>query len=175
MIWSGVAVRYRLKWPFSELFFIFEASLTEIIASSELPCTPDPASQIKRNAPNGHMLILSELLYSTRLVRITESGEVGFRLRISPRIRSQNRNGSKGCVSDLCWTDSCKKIKKSGSLLCPFKLWDYPYLWAREEEGEEQEGAESQLVWPEHPSFGTWSLVHVACQQKTIQMSSLLV
>jgi hypothetical protein len=48
-----------------------------------------------------------------------------------------------------------QKIEKSGSLPCPFNLWGYPYLWAHEEEGEEQEGAESRLVWPEHPSFGT--------------------
>jgi len=33
-----------------------------------------------------------------------------FRLRISPRIRSQNRNGLKCSVTDLCWTDLCKNL-----------------------------------------------------------------
>jgi hypothetical protein len=31
-------------------------------------------------------------------------------------------NGSKGCAKDPCQTPLCKKIKKSGSLPCPFKL-----------------------------------------------------
>jgi hypothetical protein len=31
-------------------------------------------------------------------------------------------NGSKGCAKDPCRTPLCKKIKKSGSLPCPFKL-----------------------------------------------------
>ncbi len=40
---------------------------------------------------------------------------------ISLRIRGQNRNGSKGCVRDLCRNDLPKNIGKSGSLACPFK------------------------------------------------------
>jgi hypothetical protein len=45
-----------------------------------------------------------------------------FLLQKSPRIRTQNRNGSKGCVRDLCRTDVCKNIRKPGSLPCPFYL-----------------------------------------------------
>ncbi len=44
-----------------------------------------------------------------------------FLLRISPRIRSQNRNGPKGSVRDLCRTDLCKNNRgTSASLPCPF-------------------------------------------------------
>ncbi len=46
---------------------------------------------------------------------------VDLGLRISPRIRSQNRNISIGCVSDLCRTYLCKKVEKTGSLPCSFK------------------------------------------------------
>ncbi len=49
---------------------------------------------------------------------------VVFRLRISPRIRSQNRNGSKCSVRDLCRTDLCKNPRKSASLPCPFRYAD---------------------------------------------------
>jgi hypothetical protein len=44
-----------------------------------------------------------------------------FRLRISPRIRSQNRNGSMCIVRDICQTYLCKNPRKSASLPCPFK------------------------------------------------------
>jgi hypothetical protein len=56
-------------------------------------------------------------------LRLGESASRGvvFRLRISPRIRSQNRNGSKCSVRDLCRTDLCKNPRKSASLPCPFK------------------------------------------------------
>jgi hypothetical protein len=47
---------------------------------------------------------------------------VDFRMWISPRIRSQNRNGLKGSVMDLGQSDLCKNIGKTGSLSCPFKL-----------------------------------------------------
>jgi hypothetical protein len=49
-------------------------------------------------------------------------GELGFvfRLRISSRIRSQNRNGSKCSVRVLCRTDLCKNPRKSASLPCPY-------------------------------------------------------
>jgi hypothetical protein len=46
---------------------------------------------------------------------------VVFQLRISPRIRSPNQNGSKCSVRDLCQTDFCKNPRKSSSLPCPFK------------------------------------------------------
>ncbi len=44
-----------------------------------------------------------------------------FRLRISPRIRSQKRNGSKVSVRDLWGPNFCKNPRKSASLPCPFK------------------------------------------------------
>ncbi len=44
-----------------------------------------------------------------------------FRLRISSRIWSQNRNGSKRSVMDLCRTGLCQPPKKSASLPCPFQ------------------------------------------------------
>ncbi len=43
-----------------------------------------------------------------------------FRLRISPRIRSRNRNGSKCSVRDLCRTDLRKNPRKPVSLPSPF-------------------------------------------------------
>ncbi len=55
--------------------------------------------------------------------RLAES--LVFRLRISPRIRSQNRNGSKCSARDLCRTDLCKNLGKSASLPCPFNLQIY--------------------------------------------------
>jgi hypothetical protein len=56
---------------------------------------------------------------SRRLPGSASRGVV-FRLRSSPRIRSQNRNGSKCTVKDLCRTDLCKNPRKSASLPCPF-------------------------------------------------------
>ncbi len=55
--------------------------------------------------------------------RLPDSASWGvvFRLRISPRIRSQNWNGSKRSVMDLCRTVLCKNPRKSASLPCPFK------------------------------------------------------
>ncbi len=47
---------------------------------------------------------------------------VNFPIWISPRIWSQNRNGLKDSVRDLCQSDSSKNIEKTGSLPCPFKL-----------------------------------------------------
>jgi hypothetical protein len=46
---------------------------------------------------------------------------VVFRLRISPWIRSQKRNGSKVSVRDLWGPNICKNPRKSVSLPCPFK------------------------------------------------------
>ncbi len=39
-----------------------------------------------------------------------------------PRIRSQNRNGSKGSVRDLWLTNFCKNPRKYASLPCPFNI-----------------------------------------------------
>ncbi len=46
---------------------------------------------------------------------------VVFRIQISPRVRSQNLNGSKSSVRDLGQSDLCKNLGKFGSLPCPFK------------------------------------------------------
>ncbi len=51
------------------------------------------------------------------------SRRVVFRLWISPRIRSQNRNGSKGSVRDLWGTNFSKIPRKSASLPCPFNMY----------------------------------------------------
>ncbi len=45
---------------------------------------------------------------------------VVFRIRISPRIRSQSQNDSKCSVRDLGQSDLCKNLGKFGSLPCPF-------------------------------------------------------
>ncbi len=50
------------------------------------------------------------------------SRRVVFQLRISPQIRSQNRNGWKGSVRDSWGTDFSKNPRKSASLPCPFQL-----------------------------------------------------
>jgi hypothetical protein len=57
----------------------------------------------------------------SRQVRNSPTPRVVFWLWISPRIRSQNRNGSKGNVRDLWGTSFCKNPRKSASLPCPFK------------------------------------------------------
>ncbi len=49
-----------------------------------------------------------------------QCGESIFELWISPRIRSQNRNGLKGSVRDLGQSDLCKNIEKTGSSPCPY-------------------------------------------------------
>ncbi len=56
------------------------------------------------------------------LAELASRGVV-FWLRISLRIRSQNRNGAKRCVRDLCRTGLCKIPRKSASLPCPFKYF----------------------------------------------------
>ncbi len=48
---------------------------------------------------------------------------VVFRIRISPRIRSQNRNSWKCSVRDLGQSVLCKNLGKFSSLPCPFKFW----------------------------------------------------
>jgi hypothetical protein len=55
--------------------------------------------------------------------RLPDSASLGvvFRLRISPRIRSPNQNGSKRSVRNLCRADFWKNPRKSASLPCPFK------------------------------------------------------
>jgi hypothetical protein len=47
-----------------------------------------------------------------------------FKLLINQwRIRSQNRNGSKGSVRDLWGANFCKNPRKSASLPCPFNFF----------------------------------------------------
>jgi hypothetical protein len=58
--------------------------------------------------------------HSCRLPDSPSRGVVS-RLRISPPIWSQNRNGSKCSVMDLCQTGLCKNPGKSASLPCPFQ------------------------------------------------------
>ncbi len=60
--------------------------------------------------------------------RLSDSPSRGvvFRLRISPRIRSQKRNGSKDTVRDLWGSNFCKNPRKSASLPCPFKSLSSP-------------------------------------------------
>jgi hypothetical protein len=53
--------------------------------------------------------------------QLTDTGVV-FQIRISPRIWSQNRNGSKSSARDLGQSDLCKKLGKFGSLPCPFNI-----------------------------------------------------
>ncbi len=57
----------------------------------------------------------------SRRVADSSSWGVVFRLWISPRNWSQNRNGSKGSVRDLWGTNFCKNPRKSFSLPCTFK------------------------------------------------------
>ncbi len=59
-------------------------------------------------------------MHSCRFPDSASQGVV-FRLRISLRIWSQNRNCSKCSVRDLCRTDLCKNPRKSASLPCPFQ------------------------------------------------------
>ncbi len=60
--------------------------------------------------------------------RLSES-EVVFQLRISPQIRNQTRNGSKGSVRDPWGTNFCKNPRKSASLSCPFKQINYSFTF----------------------------------------------
>ncbi len=45
-----------------------------------------------------------------------------FTKKISPHIRSKNRNGWNSNVRDPCRTDLCKNVGKTGSLPCPFNI-----------------------------------------------------
>jgi hypothetical protein len=66
--------------------------------------------------------LYSNFFGQSSLLPNSASRGVVFRLRISPRIQSQNRNGSKCSVRDLCRTDFCKNPRKSALLPCPFKF-----------------------------------------------------
>jgi len=59
---------------------------------------------------------------------------VVFQIRISPRIRNQNRNGSKCSVRDISQSDLCKNLGKFGSLPCPLKSSSICELIAGEHE-----------------------------------------
>ncbi len=61
----------------------------------------------------------------SRRLPVSLSRGIIFRIGISPRIRSQNRNGSKCSVRDLCRTDLCKNLGKFGSLPCLFKIFGF--------------------------------------------------
>ncbi len=63
--------------------------------------------------------------------RLSDSASRGvvFRLRISPRIRIPNRNGSKFSVRNLCRTDFCKNPRKSAPLPCPFNVSLHFICW----------------------------------------------
>ncbi len=80
-----------------------------------------PAQRSGQSAPASGC---SSQLLSNR-DRHRPSWGVVFWLRISPRIRSQNRKDSKCSVRDLCRTDLCKNPRKSTSLPCPFKSVDF--------------------------------------------------
>jgi hypothetical protein len=85
---------------------------------------PDSASRVGESTRLPIDTICSNL-QSQRLLE-SRNRRVVFRLRISPRIQSQNWNGSKCSVRvlrDQCQTDLCKNLGKSASLLCPFNLW----------------------------------------------------
>ncbi len=58
----------------------------------------------------------------SRQLADSPSRGVVFQLGISPRIRSQKQNGSRGSVRDLWRTNFCKNPRKSASLPCPFKV-----------------------------------------------------
>jgi hypothetical protein len=45
---------------------------------------------------------------------------VVLRLRVSPKIQNQTRKSSTGSARDLCRSDIFKKMRKTGSLPCPF-------------------------------------------------------
>jgi len=63
--------------------------------------------------------------------RLPDSASRGvvFRLRISPRIRSQKRNCSKGSVRDLWGPNFCKNPRKSASLPFPFNTCTVTHVW----------------------------------------------
>ncbi len=70
-----------------------------------------------------------DLLKSLKKLQLSGLASRGVvsRLQISPRIRSQNRNGSKGTVRDSCGTALCKTPEKSDSLPCPFNDIFWPF------------------------------------------------
>jgi hypothetical protein len=64
--------------------------------------------------------ILGNIL-NRKTIPASMSRRVNFQIRISPRIRRQNSNGSNVTVRDPCRTDLRKNIGKTFSLPCPFK------------------------------------------------------
>jgi hypothetical protein len=89
-------------------------SLTRRVESHQLPDSPS------RRVIDSLTRWVGADSPTSRLANSLSRGVV-FRLCISPRIRSQNRNGSKGSVRDLWGTNFCKNPRKSASLPCPFK------------------------------------------------------
>ncbi len=86
----------------------------------------------------------------SRRVADSPSRGVVFRLRISPRIRSQKLTGSKDNVRDLWGPNFCKNPRKSASLACPFirsfHVYDLEFPIS---------DLKSPFPWPEFPCL--WS------------------
>jgi hypothetical protein len=80
---------------------------------------PDSAS---RGVGESAIECLKEKPPESEIRQLPDSPSRGvvFRLRISPRIQGQNRNGSKGSIRDSWGTDLCKNPRKTASLPCPF-------------------------------------------------------
>ncbi len=77
-------------------------------------------------SPLIYLKVWKNCIYGHSCRRLPDSASQGvvFRLRISPLIRSPNRNGSNFSERNLCRTDFCKNPRKSASLPCPFKSSD---------------------------------------------------
>jgi hypothetical protein len=76
------------------------------------------------------------------------SRRVVFRLRISPRIRSQNRNGLKCSVRDQCRTNLCKNLGKPASLPCPFNIQGHLGLIYACTKAKSLKGRSQRTYWP---------------------------
>ncbi len=102
-------------------FWTFKSRLPDspsrwVVDSPTRRVVDSPTRRVRESATP--RLVVSE---SRRLADSPSRGVV-FRLRISPRIRSQKRNGSKDSVRDLWGPNFCKNPRKSVSLPCPFKI-----------------------------------------------------
>jgi hypothetical protein len=119
-----ISNRSDFDFEFAEIFVIEKRLPTRRLSDSlSFPLKHSKADSPTRRVGKSSTPRLTES-ESRRLLDSASRGVV-FQLRISPRIRSQNRNGSKSSVRDLWGTDFCKNPRKSASLPCPFKetLW----------------------------------------------------
>ncbi len=95
---------------------------------------PDSASRWVVDSPTCRVgESVTPRLAESESCRLPDSASQGvvYRLRISPRIRSQKQNGSKSSVRDVWGPNFCKNPRKSASLPCPFKgaqVWDFRSL-----------------------------------------------